>query len=50
MAHVGDTVVQIDQATQPNAAPVERSAVAADSMRDQARLLAEAVSVFRVPA
>ncbi|MCA3181297.1 MAG: hypothetical protein INH05_21280 [Burkholderiales bacterium] len=50
VAHVGDTVVQIDQATQPNAAPVERSAVAADSMRDQARLLAEAVSVFRVPA
>jgi methyl-accepting chemotaxis protein len=50
VAQVGDAVVQIDQATQQNAALVEQSAAAADSMRDQARQLVEAVAVFRVPA
>ncbi len=50
VAQVGDAVVRMDQATQQNAALVEQSAAAADSMRDQARQLVQAVAVFRVPA
>jgi len=38
----------MDQATQQNAALVEEAAAAAQAMQDQARALAEAVSVFRV--
>jgi methyl-accepting chemotaxis protein len=36
--------------TQQNAALVEESAAAADSMQQQARLLAQAVSTFKIAA
>lgn len=45
--HVSVAVNQMDQVTQQNAALVEESAAAAASLEDQARHLAEAVSVFR---
>jgi methyl-accepting chemotaxis protein-1 (serine sensor receptor) len=38
----------MDQATQQNAALVEQSAAAAQSLRQQAARLQEAVSVFRL--
>jgi methyl-accepting chemotaxis protein len=47
---VNAAVVQMDQVTQQNAALVEEAAAAADSMREQARGLAEAVSVFKLEA
>jgi methyl-accepting chemotaxis protein-1 (serine sensor receptor) len=37
----------MDQATQQNAALVEESAAAADSLRQQAQQLVQAVAVFR---
>ncbi|MCA6215540.1 MCP four helix bundle domain-containing protein [Ideonella sp. B7] len=45
---VGDAVSQMDQVTQQNAALVEESAAAADSLKNQARDLVEAVAVFRL--
>ena len=45
---VGDAVSQMDQATQQNAALVEESAAAAESLRVQAMKLVEAVSVFKL--
>ena len=45
---VGNAVAQLDQVTQQNAALVEESAAAAESLRVQAANLAEAVSVFRL--
>jgi methyl-accepting chemotaxis protein len=45
---VGLAVSQLDRATQQNAALVEESAAAADSMRQQAMKLAETVAVFRL--
>jgi len=42
-------VTQLDQVTQQNAALVEESAAAAGSLRDQARALAQAVSVLSAP-
>jgi len=45
---VNQAVGQMDQVTQQNAALVEEAAAAADSMQEQARALAQAVSVFRV--
>ena len=50
MAQVGQAVAEIDQTTQQNAALVQESAAAADSLRMQARQLVDAVSVFRLPA
>jgi len=47
IGQVNDSVVQLDQATQQNAALVEESAAAAESLRDQAQRLVEAVAVFR---
>jgi len=41
-------VGQMDEMTQQNAALVEEAAAAAESLREQAARLAEAVSVFRV--
>jgi len=41
-------VVQLDQMTQQNAALVEESAAAADSMKQQAQRLAEVVSAFKL--
>lgn len=45
---VGTAVSQLDQVTQQNAALVEESAAAAESMKHQAQKLAETVAVFNV--
>ncbi len=45
---VGHAVAQLDQVTQQNAALVEQSAAAADSMKHQAQKLAQTMSVFNV--
>ncbi len=45
---VGQSLSQMDQATQQNAALVEESAAAAASLRDQANQLVQAVSGFRL--
>jgi methyl-accepting chemotaxis protein len=41
-------VTQMDQATQQNAALVEESAAAAESLKGQAQQLVQAVAVFRL--
>ena len=46
---VGQAVIQMDRTTQQNAALVEQSAAAADSLKSQALTLVEAVSVFQLP-
>ena len=48
ISQVGDAVTQLDQVTQQNAALVEESAAAAESLKQQAAQLAEVVSVFRL--
>jgi methyl-accepting chemotaxis protein len=48
IATVNTSVVQLDQMTQQNAALVEQSAAAAESLKEQAQRLVEAVAVFRV--
>lgn len=48
IGQVGDAVTQLDQVTQQNAALVEESAAAAESLKQQAQLLVEAVSVFKL--
>jgi len=45
---VNGAVTQLDQMTQQNSALVEESAAAAESLKDQARVLADAVAVFRL--
>jgi methyl-accepting chemotaxis protein len=45
---VSDAVMQMDQVTQQNAALVEESAAAAESLRLQAETLGRAVAVFRL--
>ncbi len=45
---VNQAVTQLDQATQQNAALVEQSAAAAESLKEQASRLAELVSGFRL--
>ncbi|PZP35124.1 MAG: methyl-accepting chemotaxis protein [Roseateles depolymerans] len=47
---VSEAVGQMDQATQQNAALVEESAAAAESLRQQAQQLVSAVAVFRLQA
>ena len=47
---VNQTVMQMDETTQQNAALVEEATAAARSMEDQATQLAEAVAVFRTAA
>jgi methyl-accepting chemotaxis protein len=47
---VGEAVGQMDQVTQQNAALVEQGAAAAESLRDQARQLVQAVAVFKLAA
>jgi hypothetical protein len=44
---VNQTVTQMDETTQQNAALVEESTAAARSLEDQAEQLARAVAVFR---
>ena len=46
IGQIGDAVQQLDQVTQQNAALVEESAAAAESLRQQSAQLAEAVSFF----
>jgi methyl-accepting chemotaxis protein len=50
VAQVGEAVTQMDQATQQNAALVEESAAAAESLKLQARQLVEMVSFFKLDA
>ena len=50
IGQVGDAVNQLDQVTQQNAALVEESAAAAESLRHQAARLADVVGVFRLNA
>jgi methyl-accepting chemotaxis protein len=47
IARVNQAILQLDQVTQQNAALVEESAAAAESMREQARRLADSSAVFR---
>jgi methyl-accepting chemotaxis protein len=46
---LGQAVAQMDQATLQNAALVEQSAAAADSLRQQAQELVDTVAVFKLP-
>jgi len=48
VAQVGEAVTQMDQVTQQNAALVEESAAAAESLKLQSEQLVKAVSVFRL--
>lgn len=48
IAEVNSAVLELDQMTQQNAALVEESAAAADSLREQAQRLAEVVSAFEL--
>jgi methyl-accepting chemotaxis protein len=48
IGQVGDAVMQLDQVTQQNAALVEESAAAAESLKQQAEQLVKAVAVFRL--
>jgi methyl-accepting chemotaxis protein len=48
IGHVSQAVNEIDRMTQQNAALVEESAAAAQSMREQADRLAQVVRQFRV--
>ena len=47
LGRVGDAVGHLDQITQQNAALVEESAAASESLKQQTERLAEAVGVFR---
>jgi len=48
IGQIGDAVTQLDQVTQQNAALVEESAAAAESLRVQADTLARTVATFRL--
>jgi methyl-accepting chemotaxis protein len=48
IGEVNVAVTELDQMTQQNAALVEQSAAAADSLREQAQRLAQVVSAFRL--
>jgi len=48
VSQVGEAVTQMDQATQQNAALVEESAAAADSLKLQAQQLVDVVAVFKL--
>jgi methyl-accepting chemotaxis protein len=50
IAGVNEAIGNLDQMTQQNAALVEQSAAAAESLRDQADRMKQAVAVFRVAA
>ena len=45
---VNQAITQMDEMTQQNAALVEEAAAAAESMQEQAQMLAEAVSIFKL--
>jgi methyl-accepting chemotaxis protein len=48
IGQIGDAVTQLDQVTQQNAALVEESAAAAESLKHQAAQLNQVVSVFKL--
>ncbi len=48
IGQIGDAVGQLDRVTQQNAALVEQSAAAAESLSDQAARLSQLVSVFKL--
>ena len=48
VAQIGEAVSQMDQATQQNAALVEESAAAAESLRGHAHKLVDKVAVFQL--
>jgi len=48
IAQVNVAVTQMDQMTQQNAALVEQSAAAAESLKDQSSRLSQLISVFRI--
>ena len=50
VGQVGEAITQMDQTTQQNAALVEESAAAANSLNHQAQELVQSVAVFRLPA
>jgi hypothetical protein len=45
---MGEAIMQMDQATQQNAALVEQSAAAAGSLQQQAKALVHVIAAFRV--
>jgi methyl-accepting chemotaxis protein len=49
VTQIGQTVHDLDQATQKNAALVEQTAAASNAMREQAQILAVDVQRFRLP-
>ena len=48
VGQIGEAIAQMDEATQQNAALVEESAAAAESLRDQAQQLVQVVAVFKL--
>ena len=48
IGQIGDAVAQLDQVTQQNAALVEESAAAAESLNQQAAHLARVVGTFKL--
>ena len=48
VGQISEAIAQMDQATQQNAALVEESAAAAESLRDQAQDLVQVVAVFKL--
>ncbi|CAI1540943.1 Ribose and galactose chemoreceptor protein [Serratia quinivorans] len=48
IAQIGQAIVEMDHTTQQNAALVEESAAAADSLEEQAEMLLQSVSVFHL--
>jgi methyl-accepting chemotaxis protein len=48
IVQINKAVAQLDQMTQQNAALVEESAAAAESLKDQAASLSHAVSTFKM--
>jgi methyl-accepting chemotaxis protein len=48
ISQVSNAVNQLDQVTQQNAALVEQSAAAADSLKQQAAKLVDAVAIFKL--
>ena len=48
VGQISQAITQMDQATQQNAALVEESAAAAESLRDQAQQLVQVVAVFKL--
>jgi len=50
IGQVNSAVIQLDQMTQQNAALVEQSAAAAESLKDQAVRLSDVMSIFRLDA